>query len=164
MAVQTTLRLRLPRVEGQPEYLRLIEERILNDHRPRPSEAAAQKMARTLRAAADRAMRAVTECPPSALGLAQAHAREILGIIRLVIRAGLVSEEECTASSPWACHTLADFGAALERTLVDGRAPQFASRRDEEFAELSAKLDTLAWMVAALAAKAGVTIEEVAHA
>jgi hypothetical protein len=154
----------LPRVEGQPEYLRLIEERILNDHRPRPTEAAAQKLARALRAAADRAMRAVTECQPSAIGLAHAHAREILGIIRLVIQSGLVPDEEAHATSPWTLHTLADFGAALERTLALGRAPQFVSRRDEEFAELSAKLDTLAWMVAALAAKAGVTIEEVAHA
>jgi hypothetical protein len=148
---------------GQPEYLRRLEERLLNDHRPRPSEAAAQKLARALRAAADRAMRAVTECPPSTIGLAHAHAREILGIIRLVINSDLVPDEETHASSPWTLHTLADFGAALERTLALGRAPAYSSRRDEEFAELSAKLDTLAWMLAALAAKAGVTLEEVAN-
>jgi len=155
--------LRLPRVEGQPEYLRRIEERILNDHRPRPVEAAAQSLARALRAAGDRAMRAVTECPPAALGVAHAHARDLLGIIRLVIRAGLVPAEEAESSSPWTLHTLADFGAALERTLAVGRAPQFVSRRDEEFSELSGKLDTLAWMVAAVAAKAGVSIEEVSN-
>lgn len=68
--MQTTLRLRLPPVVGQAEYLRRLEERLLNDHRPRPSEAAAQKMARSLRAAADRAMRAVTECPPMVAALA----------------------------------------------------------------------------------------------
>lgn len=163
-AVQRIMKLRLP-PDGRPEYIRRLDEAILNDHRRREPLACAEQFARVLRAAAQEAMREVTTCPAPLVGSAIVHARRLAAILVAACRYGLVPEAESTITSEggWSCHTVADHAAALERTVRDGRAPRFASARDEQYDALNTKVDTLAAMVAAMAAKVGVRAEEVYH-
>lgn len=156
------MRLRLP-PDGRPQYIRRIEESILNDHRRREPEACGEQFSRILRAAAQEAMDEVTTCPAPLMGAAVTHARRLARILVAACRYGLVPVAEATITSEggWACHTVADHAAALERTVKDGRAPRFASAKDEQFETINTKLDTLAAIVAATAAKVGVRAEEV---
>lgn len=162
--MQRTFKLRLP-PDGRPTYIRQIEESILNDHRTREPEACGEQFARVLRKEAQTMLRALTECPPVALPITAAYARGLKAILTAACRLGLVPPAEAVISTDggWACHTVLDHAAALERAVRDGRAPRFASQRDEQFAELTTKLDTLAAICAATAAKVGVRAEEVCH-
>ena len=148
MTLQKTLRLVVPRINGESELTYRHRLKLLNS--PAQHYPPEKLLADLLKRIARRVMGDITECPANGLPAHLARLDDLRDLFDHLLRHSYSEHAEGLLSGSQLAypHTLADFRGALEVTRQQHRAPAFINSRDAELAEINRKLDTIAGLLA----------------